>query len=278
MITEIEIGGYRLLDDFKADFKPLTVVIGANAVGKSTLIDCLQLIGECCVVPLNTAIGWHYGAASMLSANDDNKQLKWSITFHHPALSSILQLKEEKLLVYQAELVPDTQFQMQARYEVLRNKEPTPGHIEPFKFLEANPYRQQIFDRKQGRFTPFDEAQPPTENVNETNSTETVQPSVLPQTAQQEVALLLSKIRFFNEFPVASLVRVLLANMTFFPGFDVTHSSSLRTRPADISPFTTLSSNGDNLGTVLHEILTRYDYRSSAEELREFLRVAFSGI
>ncbi len=56
MITKIEIGGYRLLDEFEADFKPLTVVIGANAVGKSTLIDCLQLIAECCDVPLNTAM------------------------------------------------------------------------------------------------------------------------------------------------------------------------------------------------------------------------------
>ena len=34
MITQIEIGGYRLLDEFKADLEPLTVVIGANAVGK----------------------------------------------------------------------------------------------------------------------------------------------------------------------------------------------------------------------------------------------------
>ena len=63
--------------------------------------------------------------------------------------------------------------------------------------------------------------------------------------------------------------------MAFYPGFDVTRSSSLRTKAADISPVTTLSGNGDNLGTVLHEILTRYDYRSSAEELREFLRVAY---
>ena len=63
MITQIEVGGYRLLNEFKADFKPLTVVIGANAVGKSTLIDCLQLIAECCEYPLNTAMGWHHGAA-----------------------------------------------------------------------------------------------------------------------------------------------------------------------------------------------------------------------
>ena len=60
-----------------------------------------------------------------------------------------------------------------------------------------------------------------------------------------------------------------------YPGFDVTRSSELRTKAADIRPDTTLLSNGDDLGTVLHEILTRYDYRSSAEELRDFLRVAY---
>ncbi len=63
--------------------------------------------------------------------------------------------------------------------------------------------------------------------------------------------------------------------MAFYPGFDVTNSSALRTKAADIKPDTTLSSNGDNLGTVLHEILTRYDFRSAAEELRDFLRVAY---
>ena len=56
MITQIEIGGYRLLDEFEADLNPLTVVIGANAVGKSTLINCLQLIAQCSAVPLNTAM------------------------------------------------------------------------------------------------------------------------------------------------------------------------------------------------------------------------------
>ena len=275
MITQIEIGGYRLLDEFKADFTPLTVVIGANAVGKSTLIDCLQLIGECCEVPLNTAMGWHYGAASMLSSGNVNRQLTWNITFHHPTLSDILHLDAEKSLIYEVVLMPDTQNQMHSRYEVLKNQVPAPGHKEPFKFLEATPFRQQIFDRRQGKFTTFDEAQSSTENVRESNPAETAHPSVPAQPAQQEVALLLSQIRFFNEFPVPSLVRILLAHMAFYPGFDVTRSSSLRTKAADISPVTTLSGNGDNLGTVLHEILTRYDYRSSAKELREFLRVAY---
>ena len=74
MITQIMIKGYRLLDDFEADLNPLTVVIGANAVGKSTLIDCLQLIAECSNFPLNTAIGWHGGAASLLTVGNRNRR------------------------------------------------------------------------------------------------------------------------------------------------------------------------------------------------------------
>ena len=109
----------------------------------------------------------------------------------------------------------------------------------------------------------------------ESDSAEATSRSGLQQPAQQEPALLLSQIRFFNEFPIPSRVRVLLESMAFYPGFDVTRSSTLRTRAADIKPVTTLSANGDNLGTVLHEILTRYDFQLAAEELRDFLRVAY---
>ena len=275
MITQIEIGGYRLLDEFKADFTPLTVVIGANAVGKSTLIDCLQLIAQCCDVPLNTAIGLHFGATSILASGNANKQFTWNITFNDPSLWEILRMEANTSLVYEAALGVDSLGQTHPKYEVLRNQLPAPGHANPFKFLEATPYRRQIFDRRQGKLTPFDEAQPSTDIVRESESTEATLGDVPPQAAQQEAALLLSQIRFFNEFPVPSSVRFLLANMAFYPGFDVTQSSSLRTKAAEIKPITTLSTNGDNLGTVLHEILTRYDYRAAAEELRDFLRAAF---
>ena len=274
MITQIEIGGYRLLDEFEADFNPLTVVIGANAVGKSTLIDCLQLIGECCEYPLNTAIGRHHGAASLLSSGDENRQLTWKITFHKPATWDEFPLELGQSLVYEVVLQADAQGQMHPRYEVLRDQEPAPGHTEPLKFLEATPYQRHIFDRKQRRFIPFDEAQSSPAVVRDADSA-AAPPRSGQVDAQQEAALLLSQIRFINEFPIPSWGRILLANMAFYPGFDVTRSSTLRTKAADIKPDTTLSSNGDNLGTVLHEILTRYDFRSAAEELRDFLRVAY---
>lgn len=277
MITQIEIGGYRLLDGFEADLEPLTVVIGANAVGKSTLIDCLQLIAECCEFPLNTAISWHHGPASLLTSGNSNgnRQLTWKITFHQPDTWDVFPSESGKSLVYEAVLLADALGQqMHPQYEVLRNQDPAPRHREPFKFLEATPYQRHIFDKKQRRLIPFDEAQPSPAVVHDADSA-TAPPRSGRAGAQQEAALLLSQIRFFNEFPVPSWVRVLLANMEFYPGFDVTQSSTLRTKASDIKPDTTLSSNGDNLGTVLHEILTRYDFRSAKEELYDFLRVAY---
>ena len=272
MITQIEIGGYRLLDGFEADLEPLNVVIGANAVGKSTLIDCLQLIAECCDFPLNTAMGWHHGAASLLTAENSNGQLAWSVTFRKPPVWDGFPLAEGEALVYEVVLQADAQGQMHPQYEVLRSQELV--HGEPLKFLEATPYQQHIFDTEQLRLVPFDEAQSSPDVVRDADSV-AVPPGSGRAGAQQEAALLLSQIRFFNEFPVPSWVRLLLTHMVFYPGFDVTHSSELRTKAADIEPDTTLSSNGDNLGTVLHEILTRYDFRSAAEELRDFLRVAY---
>ncbi len=268
MITQIMIKGYRLLDDFEADLNPLTVVIGANAVGKSTLIDCLQLIAQCSTFPLNTAIGWHGGAASLLTVGNRNRQLVWKITFHNP-------LEQGNFLEYGVVLHTDTLGRMYPQLEVLGTKEPIPGYGDLSILLEATPDRRRIFDRKQGRLIPFDETQPSPNGVRESDSAEVASKSGLLQPAQQEPALLLSQIRFFNEFPIPSWVRILLESMAFYPGFDVTRSSTLRTRAADIKPDTTLSANGDNLGTVLHEILTRYNYRSAAEELRDFLRVAY---
>ncbi len=277
MITQIEIGGYRLLDEFEADLTQLTVVIGANAVGKSTLIDCLQLIADCSAVPVNTAMNWPGGAASRLTVGNKNRRLTWKIIFHMPVAAPWIPfpLEKEQSLVYEVVLQADTQSQMHPQYEVLRTQEPVQGYGDSSTLLEATPSQRRIFDRKQGRLIPFDEAQPAPDGVHESDSAETTSKSGLLQPAQQEPALLLSQIRFLNEFPVPSWVRILFANMMFYPGFDVTRASALRTRAADIKPVTTLSDNGDNLGTVLHEILTRYDFRSAAEELRDFLRVAY---
>lgn len=276
MITRIKIGGYRLLNEFEADLKPLTVVIGANASGKSSLIDCLRLIRECCEYPTNTAIGWHGGAASVLAAEEGNDQLTWEVEFHKPVAVywNDLPLKRSNSLSYEVDLKYDIKLGlMHAQKEVLRNLLPDRGHKKPLRHLDATPYRRRIFDRKQHELIEFDMEQSATAGVRDSSAATTVPTGTI--AAQRESALLLSQILFFNEFPVQAAARYIFVRMAFYPGFDVTRSSALRTKAAEIRPMGTLEANGSNLGTVLHDVLTRYAYRSTAEELRDFLRVAY---
>lgn len=272
MITKLEANNYRLLNEFSADFSDLTVVIGTNAVGKSTVLDFLQCIAQFVEYPFNTVLGLHGGMTSLQNAAEKNEQrLSWQLTFSKPKSGVWAKFfMEERPLVYNVVLQSEIQGQASAQYEVLRTLDPYPGYKDPLKYLEATRYRRHIFNHSTHQLESFDEAvgmkigNTPLEHEKE-----------LPSQAQ-EPALLLSQIRFFNQFPTPSAARVLLANMAFYPGFDVTKYSILRTKPAEIKPTTILSSNGDNLGTVLHEILTRYEYRSSANDLRDFLKAAYA--
>lgn len=44
MLTRIEISGFKSFTDFAVDFAPLTVIAGANASGKSNLLDALRVL------------------------------------------------------------------------------------------------------------------------------------------------------------------------------------------------------------------------------------------
>jgi len=90
----------------------------------------------------------------------------------------------------------------------------------------------------------------------------------------QETRLLLSRMRFFNEYPQPSYIRFLLSTCAFYPGFDASARSPIRSA-FEIKPLTALSTSGDNLGTVLHEILTRSNHRDAADELRHFMGLAY---
>jgi ABC-type arginine transport system ATPase subunit len=227
-------------------------------------------------MPLNNVIGWHWGMESLLNAGRKERKLGWRITFSKPrgSIWSRLPVEDDEALYYEVSLQADKQGQAQAQYEVLRRPEPTPGHSEAFKFLEATPFRRQIYSREQHRLVPFDQAMPQSDQIHEAPVEKSTLDVSLPAPVQ-EPALMLSLIRFLNDFPIPSSARILLANMALYTGFDVSRFSSLRTKAAEIKPNTFLTMLGENLGTVLHEILTRYDYRSTANDLREFLKAAY---
>ncbi len=279
MIKTLEMTGYRLLESFRADFEQLTVVIGANATGKSTLLDCLQFIAQCAEFPLDTVTTWHGGAHSLLSAATTSRELGWKLTFQKSIAHPVWQhqpLDENRPFVYEVNAAVDPLGQVQPTYEVLRNADPHPGHDEPFKLLETTPYRSNIFDHKRKKLVPFDEVvtSAPSEET-ELGISEGEPPNGNPLIPTQPKSLRLAQMRFLNEYPEPSWLRFLIANCYFYPGFDVGRSSAVRCKPAEIKAVTMLDPTGQNLGTVLHEILTRHAYRVSADALREFLRSAY---
>jgi len=174
----------------------------------------------------------------------------------------------DRRLTYEVAIAPTATGDIACRYEVLRNAEPHPGHAEPFKLLEATPHRSAVFDRAGRHLVPFDEALPQSDSGSEDPA------KALGAVQYQGPSLRLSQMTFFNQFPEASWTRLFFAMMAFYPGFNL---SAIRSKPSEVKPELVLHQNGENLGTVLHEILNRADAADRAEELRGFLHVAYPG-
>ena len=282
MIKSIEIDGYRILDGFRADLGQLTVVIGANATGKSTLINCLQFITNCVRYPLKDAVKWEGGFGSVLNASRKTEKLRWRLTFRKPTQHpfwNTLALEEERYYVYEVVIGKDQYEQATPIYEVLRTEKTYAGDEHPLILLEATGYKSHIYDSSQQKLVPFDKAvsedsQGLFKGLDEDGTAESNlrAPEEVPE---HERLLRLAQMTFFNEYPIPSWTRFLLSRYCFYPGFEVGRFSKLRAQASEIQPHTTLASNGEDLGTVLHEILTRADHRSVANNLRDFLRVAY---
>lgn len=275
MITEIRFNGYRLLDDFKADLGDLTVIIGANATGKSSLLDALSLVSHSMGHSIEDVLSRRGGMYSILSRNRQCAEIEWSIKFQKPRehqFWSKMLIREDIPLVYEARVGSDRYRRVEVLKECLRNSGPLTGHTDPFKMLELDQRGARVFSATSKRLESFN--QPAIIPAQEGGS-DTSAPAIRPELPDQKAALLLSQMRFENEFPSQTWVRAYLANFFFYTGFDVGADSPVRAKPPEIRAHTVLNSAGDNLGTVLHEVLTRHDFRPTADALHEYLRAAY---
>ena len=281
MIKRIEIKGYRLLDGFSADFGPLTVVIGPNATGKSSLLDCLTLVTTCMEWPIETGLGMRGGVPAIANAGSPALSIEWRLTFAKPPAQSFwsnLSALGDGDYVYEVKLGMDTYGQPVPLYECLRNAFPYPGYEAPLKLLEATPGRSMVFSHKENRLLSFDEATSPDSPQPQGEQMPADEMRGLERVQQQGKLLLLARMRFMNEYPQPSWIRLLLASHALYSGFDISARSPVRTKAAEIRPNTLLDPTGDNLGTVLHEMLTRSDYRDNADDLRDFLKAAYPSV
>jgi predicted ATPase len=83
MITRIEINGFKTFNNFKMEFAPLTVIVGANASGKSNLFDAMQLLTRIVETDLKTAFSEQRGDANELftqySQTNSSNEISFSV-------------------------------------------------------------------------------------------------------------------------------------------------------------------------------------------------------
>ena len=157
MIDSIEVNGYRLLDQFEADFGDLTVVIGANAAGKSTVMDCLRFISSSVQLPLRDVVRLAGGLSSILTAFSKNDRVSWKLVFRKPLNHPYWKnapLDDDQAYVYEVTIGKDSYGEPVPDYEVLRKEHPYAGHEEPLKYLEATLRRSLVFSRTEHRLVP----------------------------------------------------------------------------------------------------------------------------
>jgi len=273
MIQKVHLDGYRLLDGFEADFGPLTVVVGANATGKSSLLAAISLVTHGVDWPIEDAIAFRGGMWSIPNCARDCDEIGWQLTFskpkNHPIWSQI-PIADDAPCVYEARLGREPAGKVVPRYECLRYANARPPHHDPFKMLEVDHQRARVFDPKTGKLTAFDEPEP--SSVPRPQIISTALPAESPV---QKASLVLAQMRFPNQFPIPFWVRSYFSSFCYYPGFDVSRASPVRSKAAEIRAQTVLEATGENLGTVLHEILTRHDFHDAATELRDFLAAAY---
>jgi predicted ATPase len=63
----LRVKGFRRLADVAFELRPLTVMIGANGVGKTSVLDAVSLLSQAARGGLNAAIGEHSGLSAILT-------------------------------------------------------------------------------------------------------------------------------------------------------------------------------------------------------------------
>jgi predicted ATPase len=172
--------------------------------------------------------------------------------------------------VYEASISRGRSGEVTPRNECLRYAQPKSGHAQPFKMLEAQSGRTRIFDPTTGRLTPFNV---PGAAAGESNLPLSTGQQATPQDVRPTLSL--AHMRFEHQFPIPTWVRAYLTSFCFYRGFEVGRGSPVRTKAAEIRPHAVLNESGDNLGTVLHEILGRSEFRDVSQDLREWLGAGY---
>jgi predicted ATPase len=237
-LSQLRVRGYRALERFDARFEPLTVIIGANASGKSSLFDLLALISFAAVNPLPPELDprsvgkslFHLGRPEAIElelhvARGTARPLRYDVKLSGPVGNP--QVISEQL---------------------------TSLHIEPDgRKSDAS------------TFLEFKGGKGIVQNVWHLRSGSQPKPWTLPPNEFALRRALDPTLITLNE------LREYIASWKFYAGFDVGMAAAIR-RPVFIEPNPVLKEDGSNLSAVLFHLMT--EHQEQWGELETHLRSA----
>jgi predicted ATPase len=237
-IKEVKISGYRLFRELIADFGDLTVLIGANGSGKSSLFDFFKFLRFVASAPIPPEIDPQSGGRRLFNASGDE----------HIAFALVADLGQARPLRYEAEIA-GPKGAPHVTYERLST-------IGPLDLREKSPF---IFlDFREGSGVVRDQFQRslvrPRWNLerNELALRRAVDPS-------------LSTLSRFQRF---------VSSWSFYSGFEIGTGSGIR-RPVPSEPKPVLSENGSNLSAVLFSLMA--EDQDAWSELETHIRSVVPG-
>lgn len=235
-LAEVRVDGYRALDGFEAHLKPLTVVIGANAAGKSSLFDLLAFTSFAAVNPLPPEVDPRSAGRSLFHKGGPER-IMWSL---------LVERQTGRPLRYCAKLQgPVGNVQVNSEQLVSLQANASAPETESFKFLDFKSGKGSVRSVSQ-RFRRSE-------------------PWVLPANELALRRALDPNLTTLNEF------REYVSEWKFYSGFDVSRFAAIR-RPVSIEPEPVLREDGANLSAVLFHLMTEQQERWG--ELETHLRSA----
>ncbi len=242
-LTEVSVKGYRALADFHAELGPLTVIIGPNACGKSTLLEVLGLASEGAAGgAVVDPIARRGGVQSILwRGGTPWFSLRFSLQANDPPPGPEL--------YYDLVVGRDGH----VRTEHLANSGPYRGSYDPFSFLER------------------------TGNKGSIRSLETdVERFFVDSVGPNEVAL--SRMGHPEEFKELDSVAAYFASWRFYLGFDVGADARMRQAyklGSDATRDEYLAPDGRNLAAMISRLRSTASLADNFGELEDMCRAAF---
>jgi len=237
-IEKLKLSGYRLFQDLSAEFGKLTVIIGANGSGKSSLFDFLKFLRFAVSAPLPAEIDPHGGGRRFFSASGPER-----VQF-----ALVADFGQAKPLRYEVEIARPEGRPL-VRSERLTTIGPLhPNEKNPFIFLDFHEGSGVVRDQLQRTLVrPRWNLEP-----NELALRRAVDPS-------------LSTLARFQRF---------VSSWSFYSGFEIAAGSAIR-RPVPSEPKPVLAEDGSNLSAVLFSLVA--DDREAWSELETHIRSVVPG-